>query len=154
MYIPKGRIGSWEGKDVLHVTKDEYDNDDTIKPTRFIYAVDNLIGDGNTYLIRNNVVFAQLLNEHGDINMIEERKYYRPVKFNDIPPEVKRKVKFNNAEGEFVFKKETVTFKEDVIPKGTSKDMDRGKRAANKTVDDWIGFGMNATVEDILKGKK
>lgn len=38
MYIPKGRIGSWEGKDVLHVTKDEYDNGDTIKPTKFIYA--------------------------------------------------------------------------------------------------------------------
>ena len=146
MYIPKGRIGSWEGKDVLHVTKDEYDNGDTIKPTRFIYAVDNLIGDGNTYLIKNNVVFAQLLNEHGDINIIEERKYYRPA----IPPKAERKVKFNNAEGEFVFKKETVTFNKDVIPKGTS----RGKRADNKTVDDWIGFGMNATVEEILKGKK
>ena len=146
MYIPKGRIGSWEGKDVLHVTKDEYDNGDTIKPTRFIYAVDNLIGDGNTYLIKNNVVFAQLLNEHGDINIIEERKYYRPA----IPPKAERKVKFNNAEGEFVFKKETVTFNKDVIPKGTS----RGKRAGNKTVDDWIGFGMNATVEEILKGKK
>jgi hypothetical protein len=121
----------------------------------FIYAVDNLIGDGNTYLIRNNTVFAQLLNDHGDINMIEERKYYRPVEFEANRkkiPEVERKVKFKNAEGEFVFKKETATFKEDVIPKGTSKD--RGKRADNKTVDDWIGFGMNATVEEILKGKK
>lgn len=153
MRIPEGRIGSWEGKDVLHVTKDEYDNGDTIKPTRFIYAVDNLIGDGNTYLVRNNVVFAQLLNEHGDINMIENRNYYRPMKAN-IPPKEEQKIKFNNAEGEFVFKKETVTFNKDVIPKGTSKDMDRGKRAANKTVDDWIGFGMNATVEEILKGKK
>lgn len=107
------------------------------------------IGDGNTYLVRNNVVFAQLLNEHGDINMIEERKYYRPMKVN-VPPKEETKLRFNNAEGEFVFKKETVTFKEDVIPKGTS----RGKRAAIKTVDDWIGFGMNATVEEILKGKK
>ena len=26
-------------------------------------------------------------------------------------------------------------------------------RAAIKTVDDWIGFGMNATIEEILKGK-
>lgn len=153
MYIPKGRIGSWEGKDVLHVTKDEYDNSDIIKPTKFIYAVDNLIGDGNTYLVRNNVVFAQLLNEHGDINMIENRNYYRPMKVN-IPPKEEQKIKFNNAEGEFVFKKETVTFNKDVIPKEKKKSKTAGKRIANKTVDEWIGFGMNATVEDILKGKK
>lgn len=148
-----GRIGSWEGKDVIRVNKNDYDNGSEIKPARFIYAVDNLIGDGNTYLIRNNVVFAQLLNEHGDINMIEERKYYRPVEFETNRkkiPEVERKVRFNNAEGEFVFNKETVTFNENAIPKGTS----RGMRADNKTVDDWIGFGMNATVEEILKGKK
>lgn len=149
-----GRIGSWKGKDVIRVNKNEYDNGTEIEPAKFIYAVDNLIGDGNTYLVKNNVVFAQLLNEHGDINMIEERKYYRPAEFETnrkkVPEDVKRKVKFNNAEGEFVFEKETVTFKEDLIPKGTS----RGRRAANKTVDDWIGFGMNATVEEILKGKK
>lgn len=48
--------------------------------------------------------------------------------------------------------KETVCFNEDILPKGKSNNA--GKRAAIKTVDDWIGFGMNATVEDILKGKK
>lgn len=140
-----GRIGSWKGMDVIKVGKHEYDTSSEIRPKKYIYAVYNLIGDGNTYLIRDDTVFAQLLNENGDINMIKEKKYYRP----NIP-KGNKKVKFSNAEGEFAFNKETATFKEDIIPKETN----RGKRAANKTVDDWIGFGMSATIEEILKGKK
>ena len=147
-----GRIGSWKGMDVIKVGKHEYDTSSEIRTKKYIYAVYNLIGDGNTYLIRDDTIFAQLLNENGDINMVEEKKYYRPAEF-ETNKKVERKVKFNNAEGEFVFNKETATFK-DVIPKETSKDMNRGKRATNKTVDEWIGFGMNATVEEILKGKK
>lgn len=144
-----GRIGSWKGMDVIKVGKHEYDTSSEIRPKKYIYAVYNLIGDGNTYLIRDDTVFAQLLNEDGDINMIKEKKYYRPAEFEinkKVIPEVKR----NSAKGEFVFNTETATFKEDIIPKETN----RGKRAANKTVDDWIGFGMSATVEEILKGKK
>lgn len=147
------RIGSWQGTDVIKIGKYEYDTSSEIRPKKYIYAVYNLIGDGNTYLIKDDTIFAQLLNENGDINMIKEKKYYRPAEFETnkkVIPEVERKVKFNNAEGEFVFNKETATFKEDIIPKETN----RGRRAANKTVDDWIGFGMSATVEDILKGKK
>lgn len=139
-----GRIGSWKGMDVIKVGKHEYDTSSEIRPKKYIYAVYNLIGDGNTYLIRDDTVFAQLLNENGDINMIEEKKYYRPAEF-----EANKKV-IPEVEGKFVFNKETAVFKEDIIPKETN----RGKRAANKTVDDWIGFGMSATVEDILKGKK
>ena len=77
--------------------------------------------------------------------MVEEKKYYRPGEFS-VPKKYKRK--FKDAEGS----KETVCFNEDILPKGKSNNA--GKRAAIKTVDDWIGFGMNATVEDILKGKK
>lgn len=139
-----GRIGSWKGMDVIRVGKHEYDTSSEIRPKKYIYAVYNLIGDGNTYLIRDDTVFAQLLNENGDINMIKEKKYYRPAEF-----ETNKKV-IPEIEGEFVFNKETAVFKEDIIPKETN----RGKRATNKTVDDWIGFGMSATVEDILKGKK
>lgn len=145
-----GRIGSWKGTDVIRVGKHEYDTSSEIRSKKYIYAVYDLIGDGNTYLIKDDTIFAQLLNEDGDINMVEERKYYRPGEFN-IPKENK-KVKFKNAEGEFTFSKETVCFNEDILPKGKSKNA--GKRAAIKTVDDWIGFGMNATVEDILRGKK
>ena len=133
------RIGSWEGTDVIKIGKYEYDTSSKIKPKKYIYAVYNLIGDGNTYLIKDDIIFAQLLNEDGDIDMIEERKYYRP-----IPKKYKRK--FKDAD----FSKETVSFNEDILPKEKSA----GKRAAIKTVDDWIGFGMNATVEDILRGKK
>lgn len=145
-----GKIGSWKGTDVIRVEKHKYDTSSEIRTKKYIYAVYDLIGDGNTYLIKDDTIFAQLLNEDGDINMVEERKYYRPGEFN-IPKENK-KVKFKNAEGEFTFSKETVCFNEDILPKGKSKNA--GKRAAIKTVDDWIGFGMNATVEEILKGKK
>ena len=137
------RIGSWKGTDVIRIGKHEYDTSSEIRPKKYIYAVYNLIGDGNTYLINDDTIFAQLLNEDGDIDMVEEKKYYRP-----IPKKYKRK--FKNAEGEFTFSKETVCFNEDMLPKGKNA----GKRAAIKTVDDWIGFGMNATVEDILRGKK
>lgn len=143
------RIGSWKGMDVIKVGKYEYDTSSEIRPKKYIYAVYNLIGDGNTYLIKDDTVFAQLLNEDGDINMIEERKYYRSGEFNI--PKGNKKVKFKNAEGEFTFSKETVSFNEDILPKEKSKNA--GKRATIKTVDDWIGFGMNATVEEILKGK-
>ena len=71
--------------------------------------------------------------------MVEERKYYRL-----IPKKYKRK--FKDAE----FSKETVSFNEDILPK--AKEKSRGKRAAIRKVDEWIGFGMNATVEEILKG--
>ena len=140
-----GRIGSWKGIDVIKVGKHEYDTSSEIRPKKYIYAVYNLIGDGNTYLIKDDIIFAQLLNEDGDIDMVEEKKYYRP-----IPKKYKKK--FKDAEGEFTFSKETASFNEDILPKG--KEKSAGKRAAIKTVDDWIGFGMSATVEDILKGKK
>lgn len=146
-----GRIGSWKGTDVIKVGKDEYDTSSEIQTKKYIYAVYNLIGDGNTYLIKDDTVFAQLLNEDGDIDMVEEKKYYRPGEFS-FPKKYKRK--FKNAEGEFTFSKETVCFNEDILPKGKEKSENAGKRAAIKTVDDWIRFGMNATVEDILKGKK
>ena len=81
--------------------------------------------------------------------MVEERKYYRPGEFS-VPKKYKRK--FKDAEGEFTFSKETVCFNEDILPKGKEKGKNAGKRAAIKTVDDWIGFGMNTTVEEILKG--
>ena len=142
-----GRIGSWKGMDVIKVGKYEYDTSSEINPKKYIYAVYNLIGDGNTYLIKDDTVFAQLLNEDGDIDMVEEKKYYRPGEFS-VPKKYKRK--FKDAEGEFTFSKETVCFNEDILPKGKSNNA--GKRAAIKTVDDWIGFGMNATVEEILKG--
>ena len=140
-----GRIGSWKGIDVIKVGKHEYDTSSEIRPKKYIYAVYDLIGDGNTYLIKDDIIFAQLLNEDGDIDMVEEKKYYRP-----IPKKYKKK--FKDAEGEFTFSKETASFNEDILPKG--KEKSAGKRAAIKTVDDWIGFGMSATVEDILKGKK
>ena len=136
-----GRIGSWKGIDVIKVGKHEYDTSSEIQTKKYIYAVYNLIGDGNTYLVKDDTVFAQLLNEDGDIDMVEERKYYRP-----IPKKYKRK--FKNAE----FSKETVCFNEDILPKG--KEKSAGKRATIRTVDEWIGFGMNATVEDSLRGKK
>lgn len=146
-----GRIGSWEGTDVIRVGKHEYDTSSEIQTKKYIYAVYNLIGDGNTYLIKDDIIFAQLLNEDGDIDMVEEKKYYRPGEFS-APKKYKRK--FKDAEGEFTFSKETVCFNEDILPKGKEKSKNAGKRAAIKTVDDWIGFGMNATVEDILRGKK
>ena len=131
------RIGSWQGTDVIKVRKYEYDTSSEIQTKKYIYAVYNLIGDGNTYLIKDDTIFAQLLNEDGDIDMVEERKYYRP-----IPKKYKRK--FKDAE----FSKEIASFNKDIFPKEKSA----GKRATIKTVDDWIGFGMNATVEEILKG--
>lgn len=143
------RIGSWKGTDVIKVGKYEYDTSSEIRPKKYIYAVYNLIGDGNTYLIKDDTVFAQLLNEDGDIDMVEGKKYYRPI---TTIPKGNKKVKFKDAEGEFTFSKETVSFNEDILPK--EKEKSAGKRATIKTVDDWIGFGMNATVEDILKGKK
>lgn len=133
------RIGSWKGTDVIRVGKHEYDTSSEIRSKKYIYAVYNLIGDGNTYLINDDTVFAQLLNEDGDIDMVEERKYYRP-----IPKKYKKE--FEDAE----FSKETISFNEDILPK--EKEKSAGKRVAIKTVDDWIGFGMNATVEEILKG--
>lgn len=133
------RIGSWKGTDVIRVGKHEYDTSSEIRSKKYIYAVYNLIGDGNTYLIKDDTVFAQLLNEDGDIDMVEERKYYRP-----IPKKYKKE--FEDAE----FSKETISFNEDILPK--EKEKSAGKRVAIKTVDDWIGFGMNATVEEILKG--
>ena len=137
------RIGSWKGTDVIRIGKHEYDTCGEIRPKKQIYAVQNLIGDGNTYLIKDDTVFAQLLNEDGDIDMVEEKKYYRPIS-------KKSKRNFQDADGEFTFSKETACFNEAILPKGKSA----GKRATIRTVDEWIGFGMNATVEDILRGKK
>ena len=133
------RIGSWKGTDVIRIGKHEYDTSSEIRPKKYIYAVYNLIGDGNTYLIKDDTVFAQLLNEDGDIDMVEERKYYRP-----IPKKYKKK--FKDAE----LSKETVSFNEIMLPK--AKEKSAGKRATIKTVDEWIVFGMDATVEEILKG--
>lgn len=125
------RIGSWKGIDVIEVEKYEYDTSGEIRPKKYIYAV----GDGIIYLIKDDTIFARLLNEE-DIKMVEERKYYRPT----------------SAKDEFTSTKTTVSFKEDIIPKAKKKSKAAGKRAANKTVEDWIGFGMNATVEEILEG--
>ena len=133
------RIGSWQGTDVIRIGKHEYDTSSEIRPKKYIYAVYNLIGDGNTYLINDDIIFAQLLNEDGDIDMVEERKYYRPIL-------KKYKKEFKDVE----FSKEIASFNKDILPKEKSKNA--GKRAAIKTVDEWIGFGMNATVEEILKG--
>ena len=133
------RIGSWKGTDVIRIGKHEYDTSSEIRPKKYIYAVYNLIGDGNTYLINDDIIFAQLLNEDGDIDMVEERKYYRPIL-------KKYKKEFKDVE----FSKEIASFNKDILPKEKSKNA--GKRATIKTVDDWIGFGMNATVEEILKG--
>ena len=138
-----GRIGSWQGTDVIRIGKYEYDTSSEIQTKKYIYAVYNLIGDGNTYLIKDDTIFAQLLNEDGDIDIVEERKYYRPIS-------KKYKKKFKDVEGEFTFSKEIVSFNKDIFPKG--KEKSAGKRATFRTVDDWIGFGMNATVEEILKG--
>lgn len=104
------RIGSWNGIDVIKVGKYEYDTSSEIRPKKYIYAVYNLIGDGNTYLIKDDTVFAQLLNEDGDIDMVEERKYFRPIS-------KKYKRKFKDAE----FSKETVSFNEDILPKEKKK---------------------------------
>lgn len=114
-----GRIGSWQGTDVIRIGKYEYDTSSEIRPKKYIYAVYNLIGDGNTYLIKDDTVFAQLLNEDGDIDMVEERKYFRPGEFS-IPKKYKRK--FKDAEGEFIFSKETVSFNEDILPKEKSEN--------------------------------
>ena len=134
------RIGSWKGIDVIEVEKYEYDTSGEIRPKKYIYAV----SDGIIYLIKDDTIFARLLNEE-DTKLLEERKYYRPTS-------KKYKKKFKDAEGEFTSSKATVSFNEDILPKGKEKKKSAGKRAANKTVDDWIGFGMNATVEEILEG--
>ena len=41
------RIGSWKGTDVIRVGKHEYDTSSEIRTKKYIYAVYNLIGDGN-----------------------------------------------------------------------------------------------------------
>ena len=58
-----GRIGSWKGMDVIKVGKYDYDTSSEIRPKKYIYAVYNLIGDGNTYLIKDRPPMVLLSKE-------------------------------------------------------------------------------------------
>ena len=88
------RIGSWEGTDVIFTTQKDYENvsDKEIKDKIYAFSVHNYFEDiTNIYMVKNDTVFAYLLNEFGDIKLLKDDRFTYFGRINKMQQKYKQK---------------------------------------------------------------
>ena len=151
------RIGSWEGTDVIFTTQKNYDNLSDEKVKNKIYAFYNTsmpIVSTNMYMVRNDTVFAYILNEFGDIKLLKDDSFIYFGRLNKMQQKQKKeKPKGNEVEAVESSVREVINkTKEENVNK-----IKRGKRAETaiqeekvlgKSVDEWLAFAVSSSVTD------
>ena len=142
------RIGSWEGTDVIFTTQKNYDNLSDEKVKNKIYAFYNTsmpIVSTNIYMVRNDTVFAYILNEFGDIKLLKDDSFIYFGRLNKMQQKQKKeKPKDENKSADFNIKE-------------TNRKPKRGKRAIQKekvlgkSVDEWLAFAVSSSVTDYTR---
>ena len=142
------RIGSWEGTDVIFTTQKNYDNLSDEKVKNKIYAFYNTsmpIVSTNMYMVRNDTVFAYILNEFGDIKLLKDDSFIYFGRLNKMQQKQKKeKPKVENKSVDFDIKE-------------TNRKPKRGKRAIQKekvlgkSVDEWLAFAVSSSVTDYTR---
>ena len=142
------RIGSWEGTDVIFTTQKNYDNLSDEKVKNKIYAFYNTsmpIVSTNMYMVRNDTVFAYILNEFGDIKLLKDDSFIYFGRLNKMQQKQKKeKPKVENKSVDFDVKE-------------TNSKPKRGKRAIQKekvlgkSVDEWLAFAVSSSVMDYTR---
>ena len=142
------RIGSWEGTDVIFTTQKNYDNLSDEKVKNKIYAFYNTsmpIVSTNIYMVRNDTVFAYILNEFGDIKLLKDDSFIYFGRLNKMQQKQKKeKPKVENKSVDFDIKE-------------TNRKPKRGKRAIQKekvlgkSVDEWLAFAVSSSVTDYTR---
>lgn len=151
------RIGSWEGTDVIFTTQKDYENfsDEEIKNKIYAFSVYNCFDDiTNIYMVKNDTVFAYLLNEFGDIKLLKDDRFTYLGRINKMQQKHKQKQKQ---------KKETPKVENKSVDfdiKETNRKPKRGKRAETaiqkekvmgKSVDEWLAFAVSSSVTDYIQ---
>ena len=144
------RIGSWEGTDIIFTTQKNYDNLSNEKVKNKIYAFsvynccDNIT---NIYMVKNDTVFAYLLNEFGDIKLLKDDRFTYFGRINKMQKKYKQKKEKPKVENKSV----------DFDIKETNSKPKRGKcaetaiqkeKALGKSVDEWLAFAVSSSVTD------
>ena len=144
------RIGSWEGTDVIFTTQKDYENfsDEEIKDKIYAFSVHNYFEDiTNIYMVKNDTVFAYLLNEFGDIKLLKDDRFTYLGRINKMQQKYKQKKEKPKVENKSV----------DFDIKETNRKPKRGKRAETaiqeekvlgKSVDEWLAFAVSSSVTD------
>lgn len=142
------RIGSWEGTDVIFTTQKNYDNlsDEKVKNKIYAFSVYNCCDNiTNIYVVKNDIVFAYLLNEFGDIKLLKDDGFTYFGRINKMQQKQKKeKPKVENKSVDFDIKE-------------TNRKPKRGKRAIQKekvlgkSVDEWLAFAVSSSVTDYTR---
>ena len=148
--VKGNRIGSWEGADVIYTTQKDYENlnDEEIKDKVYAFPVYTCFDDiTNIYMVKNDTVFAYLLNEFGDIKLLKDDRFTYFGRINKMQKKYKQKKEMTKVENKSV----------DFDIKETNRKPKRGKRAENavqeekvlgKSVDEWLAFAVSSSVTD------
>ena len=148
--VKGNRIGSWEGADVIFTTQKDYENfsDEEIKDKIYAFSVHNYFEDiTNIYMVKNDTVFAYLLNEFGDIKLLKDDRFTYFGRINKMQQKYKQKKEKPKVENKSV----------DFDIKETNRKPKRGKRAETaiqeekvlgKSVDEWLAFAVSSSVTD------
>ena len=148
--VKGNRIGSWEGTDVIFTTQKDYENfsDEEIKNKIYAFSVYTCFDDiTNIYMVKNDTVFAYLLNEFGDIKLLKDDRFTYFGRINKMQQKYKQKKEKSKVENKSV----------DFDIKETNSKPKRGKRAETaiqkekvlgKSVDEWLAFAVSSSVTD------
>ena len=154
--VKGNRIGSWEGADVIFTTQKDYENfsDEEIKDKIYAFSVHNYFEDiTNIYMVKNDTVFAYLLNEFGDIKLLKDDRFTYFGRINKMQQKYKQKQKQEQKKETPKVENKSVDF--DI--KETNSKPKRGKRAETaiqeekvlgKSVDEWLAFAVSSSVTD------
>lgn len=150
--VKGNRIGSWEGTDVIFTTQKDYENlsDKEIENKIYAFSVYTCFDDvTNIYMVKNDTVFAYLLNEFGDIKLLKDDRFTYFGRIKKMQQKYKQKQKKETPKAE----NKSVDF--DI--KETNRKPERGKRAETaiqkervlgKSVDEWLAFAVSSSVTD------
>ena len=148
--VKGNRIGSWEGTDVIFTTQKDYENlsDEEIKNKIYAFSVYTSFEDTtNIYMVKNDTVFAYLLNDFGDIKLLKDDRFTYFGRINKMQQKYKQKKEKPKVENKSV----------DFDIKETNSKPKRGKRsgiaiqkekALGKSVDEWLAFAVSSSVTD------
>lgn len=151
--VKGNRIGSWEGTDVIFTTQKDYENlsDKEIKNKIYAFSVYHSFEDTtNIYMVKNDTVFAYLLNDFGDIKLLKDDRFTYFGRINKMQKKYKQEKEKPKVENKSV----------DFDVKETNRKPKRGKRAKcaetaiqeekvlGKSVDEWLAFAVSSSVTD------
>lgn len=157
--VKGNRIGSWEGTDVIFTTQKDYENlsDEEIKNKIYAFSVYTSFEDTtNIYMVKNDTVFAYLLNEFGDIKLLKDDRFTYFGRINKMQQKYKQKQKKEKEKEMTKVENKSVDF--DI--KETNSKPKRGKRSGiaiqkekvlGKSVDEWLAFAVSSSVTDYIQ---